>query len=201
MTTIPMLDMSLLRSAIQEEYAEVASCPVKGFHFHVGQPLAARLGYPSERVDALPDLVVESFAGVGNPFSWGDLKPGETAVDLGSGAGLDAILAAGMVGPSGRVIGVDMTPAMLTKARRNAELVGRENVEFRDGYLEALPIADGVADVVISNGVINLCPDKAAALAEAFRVLKPGGRLQVADIVVASTVPEDAKADIALWTG
>jgi SAM-dependent methyltransferase len=201
MTTIPMLDLSLLRSAIQEEYAEVASCPVKGFHFHVGRPLAARLGYPVAWVDALPDQVVESFAGVGDPFSWGDLSPGETAVDLGSGAGLDAILAAGMVGPSGRVIGVDMTPAMLTKARRNAEFAGRENVEFREGYLEALPVDDAAADVVISNGVINLCPDKAAVLAEAFRVLKPGGRLQVSDIVVARAVPEDAKADIALWTG
>ena len=201
MTTIPMLDLSLLRSAIQEEYAEVASCPVKGFHFHVGRPLAARLGYPAAWVDALPDQVVESFAGVGNPFSWGALAPGKTAVDLGAGAGLDAILAAGMVGPSGRVIGVDMTPAMLTKARRNAELAGRDNAEFREGYLEALPVGDGVADVVISNGVINLCPDKAAVLAEAFRVLKPGGRLQISDIVVARAVPEDAKADIALWTG
>jgi SAM-dependent methyltransferase len=195
------MDLSLLRSAIQDEYAEVASCPVKGFHFHVGRPLAARLGYPVERVDALPDPVVESFAGVGNPFSWGELAPGEMAVDLGSGAGLDAILAAQMVGTTGRVIGVDMTPAMLAKARANAALVGLANVEFREGYLEALPVADGAADVVISNGVVNLCPDKAAVLAEAHRVLKPGGRLQLADIVVSRAVPEDARADIALWTG
>ena len=201
MATIPTLDLSLLRSAIQEEYAEVAACPVKGFHFHVGRPLAARLGYPPKRVDPLPDPVVESFAGVGNPFSWGDLAPGETVVDLGSGAGLDAILAAQMVGPAGRVVGVDMTPAMLAKAQENAGLVGLDNVAFREGYLEALPIADGVADVIISNGVFNLCPDKPAVLAEAFRVLKPGGRLQIADIVVARAVPEDAKADIALWTG
>ena len=201
MTTIAPLDLSLLRSAIQEEYDEVASCPTKGFHFHVGRPLAARLGYPAERVDALPASVVESFAGVGNPFSWGDLAPGETAVDLGSGAGFDAILAARMVGPAGNVIGVDMTPAMVTKARANAALVGLDNVEFREGYLESLPIADGVADVVISNGVVNLCPDKVAVLAEACRVLKPGGRLQIADIVVSRAVPEDAKADIALWTG
>ena len=201
MTTIPVLDLNLLRSAIQEEYAEVAACPVKGFHFHVGRPLAARLGYPADRVDPLPDPVVESFAGVGNPFSWGDLAPGETVVDLGSGAGFDALLAAQMVGPAGRVIGVDMTPAMVTKARRNAELLGLADVEFREGYLEELPVADGVADVVISNGVINLCPDKATVLAEAYRVLKPGGRLQVADIVVSRAVPEDAKADVALWTG
>lgn len=195
------LDTSLLRSAIQEEYAEVAACPLKGFHFHVGRFLAARLGYPAERVDPLPDAVVESFAGVGNPFSWGDLRPGGTVVDLGSGAGLDSVLAAQMVGPRGRVIGVDMTPAMLTKARRNAEQLGLAHLEFREGYLEALPMGDGSTDAVISNGVINLCPDKPAALAEAFRVLKPGGRLQIADIVVGRAVPEDAKADIALWTG
>ena len=201
MTTISALDLSLLRSAIRDEYAEVASCPVKGFHFHVGRPLAARLGYPGDWVDSLPDPVVESFAGVGNPFSWGEPAPGETVVDLGSGAGLDAILAARMVGPTGRVIGVDMTPAMLAKARAGAALVGLANVEFRQGYLEALPVPDGTADMVISNGVVNLCPDKTAVLAEAYRVLKPGGRLQIADIVVSRAVPEDAKADIALWTG
>jgi arsenite methyltransferase len=170
-----LLDLDLLRSAIQEEYAEVAACPWKGFHFHTGRFLAARLGYPAERVDALPDAAVESFAGVGNPFAWGDLNPGETVVDLGSGAGFDALLAARMVGPGGRVIGVDMTPAMLAKAQRNATLLGLTNVEFRQGFLEALPLADATADVVISNGVINLCPDKATVLAEAFRVLKPGG--------------------------
>ena len=128
-------------------------------------------------------------------------QPGETVVDLGCGAGFDTILAAQMVGSEGRVIGVDMTPAMLNKARRNAELLGLGNVDLREGYLEELPVADATADVVISNGVINLCPDKAAVLAEAFRVLKPGGRLQIADIVVAKAVPEDAKQDIALWTG
>jgi arsenite methyltransferase len=196
-----LIDTDQLRSAIQEEYAEVAACPMKGFHFHTGRFLAARLGYPAARVDPLPDSVVESFAGVGNPFSWGDLNLGETAVDLGSGAGFDALLAAQMVGPNGRVIGVDMTPAMLEKARHNAELLGLANVEFREGYLEALPIDDASADVVISNGVVNLCPDKAPALAEAFRVLKPGGQMQISDIVVAIPVPEDAKTDIALWTG
>jgi len=195
------LDIDLLRSAIQEEYAEVAACPLKGFHFHTGRFLADRLGYPAERVDPLPDAVVGSFAGVGNPFSWGDLAPGERVLDLGSGAGFDAVLAAQMVGPTGRVIGVDMTPAMLDKARRNAELVGLGNAEFREGFLEALPVEDSVADVVISNGVINLCPDKASVLAEAFRVLKPGGRLQIADIVVNKAVPDGAKQDIALWTG
>lgn len=196
-----ILATDLLRSAIQDEYAEVAACPFKGFHFRTGRPLAQRLGYPPARVDALPDAAVESFAGVGNPFSWGDLAPGETVVDLGSGAGFDALLAASMVGPTGQVIGIDMTPAMLAKARRNAELLGLANVEFCEGYLEALPLSDEMADVVISNGVVNLCPDKTTALAEAFRILRPGGRVQMADIVVARAVPEDAKQDIALWTG
>jgi arsenite methyltransferase len=201
MTTTVLLDVDVLRTAIQEEYAEVAACPMKGFHFHTGRFLADRLGYPADRVDALPDPVVESFAGVGNPFSSGALQPGETIVDLGCGAGFDTILAAQMVGREGRVIGVDMTPAMLNKARHNAELLGLGNVNLREGYLEELPVADRTADVVISNGVINLCPDKATVLAEAFRVLKPGGRLQIADIIVAKSVPDGAKQDIALWTG
>jgi arsenite methyltransferase len=201
MTTTVVLDVDVLRTAIQEEYAEVAACPLKGFHFHTGRFLANRLGYPSDHVDALPDPVVESFAGVGNPFSWGELEPGETVVDLGCGAGFDTILAAQMVGVEGRVIGIDMTPAMLQKAGRNAELLGLGNVDFREGYLEELPVADATADVVISNGVVNLCPDKGTVLAEAFRVLKPGGRLQIADIIVAKAVPEGAKQDIALWTG
>jgi len=201
MTTPVLIDVDVLRTAIQEEYAEVAACPMKGFHFHTGRFLADRLGYPSDRVDALPDPVVESFAGVGNPFSWGELAPGETVVDLGSGAGFDTMLAAQMVGAEGRVIGIDMTPAMLNKARRNAGFLGLAHVDLREGYLEELPVADATADVVISNGVINLCPDKASVLAEGFRVLKPGGRLQIADIVVAKAVPEDGKADISLWTG
>jgi arsenite methyltransferase len=195
------LDIGLLRTAIQEEYGDVAACPLKGFHFHTGRFLARRLGYPAARVDPLPDAVVESFAGVGNPFSWGELHAGETVVDLGSGAGFDALLAATMVGATGSVIGVDMTPAMLAKARANADRLGLTNVEFREGYLEELPLPDASADVVISNGVINLCPDKATVLAEAYRVLEPGGRLQMADIVVTRAVPDDAKEDVALWTG
>ena len=201
MTTPLLLDVDVLRSAIQKEYAEVAACPLKGFHFHTGRLLADRLGYRSDRVDQLPEPAVESFAGVGNPFSWDDLKPGEAVVDLGSGAGFDTVLAAQMVGSTGRVIGVDMTPSMLAKARQIADLLGLSNVELREGYLEELPVADATADVVISNGVINLCPDKATVLAEAFRVLKPGGRLQIADIIVGKAVPDSAKQDIALWTG
>jgi len=195
------LDIDQLRSAIQNEYAEVASCPWKGFHFHTGRFLADRLGYPADRVAALPDPVVESFAGVGNPFSWGDLAPGERVIDLGAGAGFDALLAAHMVGASGSVVGIDMTPAMLEKARANARLLGLSNIELREGLLEALPVADSSADVVISNGVINLCPDKATVLAEAYRVLEPGGRMQISDIIVGKAVPDGAKQDIALWTG
>jgi SAM-dependent methyltransferase len=201
MSTTVLLDLDQLRWAIQDEYAEVAACPLKGFHFHTGRFLAARLGYPADRVDALPDSVVESFAGVGNPFAWGEPAPGETVLDLGSGAGFDALQAARMVGLTGQVIGVDMTPAMLDKARDNAALLGLANAEFREGFLEALPVAGATVDLIISNGVVNLCPDKATVLAEAHRVLKPGGRMQLSDIVVASTVPEDAKADISLWTG
>jgi arsenite methyltransferase len=195
------LDLGLLRSAIQDEYTEVAASPHKGFHFHTGRFLADRLGYPADRAAALPDGVVESFAGVGNPFTWGNLASGERVLDLGSGAGFDALQAAMMVGPQGHVIGVDMTPAMLAKAQANAEQLGLTNIEFREGYLEALSVEDASIDVVISNGVINLCPDKTTVLAEAFRVLTPGGRLQIADIIVATPVPEDAKADISLWTG
>ena len=201
MTAAVTLDMALLQAAIQKEYADVATNPLQGFHFHTGRFLADRLGYPADHVDALPDPVVESFAGVGNPFSWGDLNPGETVIDFGSGAGFDSLLAARMVGPTGRVIGVDMTPAMLDKARQNADLLGLPHAEFRQGYLEDLPVPDAAADVVISNGVFNLLPDKEAALAEAHRVLKPGGRLQAADIVVAKEVPQSAREDIGLWTG
>jgi arsenite methyltransferase len=195
------LNLDELRTAIQDEYAEVAACPTKGFHFHTGRPLAARLGYDPVEVDWLPEPVIESFAGVGNPFALGRLAPGETVVEIGSGAGLDAILAARQIGPTGRVVGIDMTPAMLAKARRNARLVEATNVEFREGLAEAVPLADAFADVVISNGVINLCPDKEAVYREIFRILRPGGRIQIADIVVKEAVPDDAKDDISLWTG
>lgn len=195
------VDREVLRTSIQQEYEEVAACPAKGFHFHVGRFLAARLGYPEDEVNALPDAAVESFAGVGNPFALGRLQPGETVLDLGSGAGFDAILAALQAGERGTVIGVDMTPAMVSKARANAEQLGIQNVEIREGYLEELPVESESIDVVISNGVINLCPDKDAVFAEVFRVLKPGARLQIADIVVQREVPDSAKQDIDLWTG
>ena len=194
------VDVDRLRAEIRLKYREVATTPERGFHFHTGRPLAAMLDYPLDVVDALPAGVVESFAGVNNPFSMGDLRPGETVLDVGSGAGFDAILAARMVGPTGRVIGVDMTPEMRAKAAANARLVGLTNVEFREGLAEALPVDDASVDVVISNGVLNLCPDKLAAYRELFRVLKPGGRLQIADVVVQKAVPSTAVVDIDLWT-
>ena len=193
------LNVQKLRSAIQAEYAEVATTPDKGFHFHTGRPLARMLGYEEAETDLLPDAVVESFAGVGNPFVLGQLRPGETVVEVGSGAGFDAILAARQVGPSGRVVGIDMTPAMLEKARANAARLGLGNVEFRHGYAEELPIDDETAGVVISNGVINLSVYKEAVFREIARVLKPGGRIQVADIVVQRAVPNAAKENIDLW--
>jgi arsenite methyltransferase len=195
------LDLQQLRQAIQMEYHEVASKPDKGFHFIVGRPLAEKLGYDMSEVDQLPESVVESFAGVGNPFALGKLKHGEVVADLGSGAGFDSVLAMRQVGRTGRVIGVDMTPSMLEKARNNAEKTGHNQIEFREGYLEDLPIADNSVDVVISNGVFNLTPHKEKAFAEAHRILKPGGRMQVADILVQKEVPESARNEVDLWTG
>jgi arsenite methyltransferase len=197
----PALDVNVLRQAIQEEYDEVASHPQKGFHFHTGRPLARMLEYLDEWLEGIPESCIESFAGTGNPFSLGALRPGERVMDVGCGAGIDSLIAAKKIAPDGRVIGVDMTPSMLEKARRAAEEAGLKSVEFREGYAEALPVEDGWADVVISNGVLNLMPDKAAALQEMSRVLKPGGRLQIGDIQVQKAVPESAKRKIDLWTG
>jgi arsenite methyltransferase len=197
----PALDLNVLRQAIQEEYNEVASHPHKGFHFHTGRPLARMLEYRDEWLEGIPESCIESFAGTGNPFSLSELSSGERIVDVGCGAGIDSLIAAKKVGPNGRVIGVDMTSSMLKKSRRAAEEAELKNVQFREGYAEALPVDDGWADVVISNGVLNLMPDKAAALEEINRVLKPGGRLQIGDILVQKAVPESAKRKIDLWTG
>jgi arsenite methyltransferase len=201
LSTEPSLDLGHLRQAIQEEYTAVARDPGRGYHFHTGRPLASLLGYDDDWLEGLPEGSIASFAGTGNPFRSGHLKPGERVVDVGSGAGIDSLIAAQMVGPSGKVIGVDMTPAMLEMARKSASLAGAGHVEFREGLAESLPIADGWADVVISNGVLNLLPDKLAALREMARVLKPTGRLQIGDILVQQAVPEDAKQQIDLWTG
>jgi len=195
------LNVEELRTSIREEYSAVANEPQRGFHFHTGHKLASILGYQDKWLQALPAGAVESMAGTGNPFSLGELKPGENVVDCGSGAGADSLIAAQMVGPNGQVIGVDMTPEMLSKARRNALESGMTNVEFREGFLESLPVPDAWADVIISNGVLNLVLDKEAALLEMFRVLKPGGRIQIADIALQKPVPEGSKSDVTLWTG
>ena len=197
----PAVDLEALRASIRAEYAAVASEPDRGFHFHTGYRLAAILGYPQEWIESLPRGAVVSMAGTGNPFALGDIRPGERVVDCGSGAGTDALIAARLVAPTGGVIGVDMTPEMLATARVNADEAGISNVEFREGLLEALPVETGWADVVISNGVLNLVPDKAAALAEMHRVLRPGGRLQVADIVLERSVSATSRQDVSLWTG
>jgi SAM-dependent methyltransferase len=195
------LDVEVLREAIQEEYAEVAANPQKGFHFHTGRHLARMLEYADEWLEDIPESSIESFAGTGNPFSLGEFPPGERVVDVGCGAGIDSLIAAKKVGSEGRVIGMDMTPSMLEKARRAADEMELANVEFREGYAEALPVEDGWADVVISNGVLNLMPDKSAALEEMSRVLRPGSRLQIGDILVQRAVPDSTKRKIDLWTG
>ena len=197
----PKLDIDTLRQAIRKEYAEVANSPQQGFHFHTGRPLAKLLGYTDAWIDALPESTVASLAGTGNPFSLGALLPGERVVDVGSGAGFDSLIAARLVGPTGAVIGVDMTPEMLQKARAAAAAMGYQHVEFRDGYAETLPVLDAWADVVLSNGVVNLCPDKLAVFREMYRVLKPGGRLQIGDILVQQAIPDAAREQVDLWTG
>ena len=196
-----LVDAEVLRAQVRDKYREVALEPGAQHHFHTGRPLAARLGYDPAVVDPLPDRAVESFAGVGNPFSLRAIERGERVVDVGSGAGFDSLVAGHYVGADGRVVGVDMTVEMLEKARATAISLDRANVEFREGLAEALPVDDGWADVVISNGVINLCTDKRAVFAEVFRVLRPGGVLQFADIANGRPVPPDALRQIDLWTG
>src|ERR1700693_3236850 len=195
------LDVDGLRRAIQEEYALVAAEPERDFHFHTGRRLAAIVGYDEKWLDSVPEATIASFAGTGNPFSLGAMMPGEHVVDVGCGAGIDSIIAARMVGPSGSVIGLDMTPAMVEKARAGAKEAELPNLDFRQGLAESLPVAGSWAGVVIPNGVVNLFPDKLAGLREMARVLKPGGRLQIGDILVQKAVPEKGKQDINLWKG
>jgi SAM-dependent methyltransferase len=194
------VDAEALRDEVRKKYREVAADPDGTYHFHTGRPLAARLGYELAVVDALPDAAVESFAGVANPLSLRPLTEGERVVDVGSGAGFDCFVAAHHVGSSGHVVGVDMTEEMLSKARRTAASIGFEHVEFREGLAEDLPIETGWADVVISNGVINLCADKRVVFREIHRVLRPGGHLEFADIANGRPVPEAAIQNIDLWT-
>lgn len=195
------LDVAALRHEIQAEYALVATEPARGFHFHTGRPLAHLLGYDEQWLAGIPEGAIASLAGTGNPFAVDPISPGEHVVDVGCGAGMDSLIAARMVGADGAVIGVDMTPAMLDKARASASAMGAANVTFREGFAEALPLPDAWADVVISNGVLNLFPDKTGGMREMARVLKPGGRLQIGDILVTKAVPQSAKRDIDLWKG
>jgi SAM-dependent methyltransferase len=195
------VDVEQLRDQVREKYREVAVAPNATYHFHTGRAAAARCGYDAAIVDALPDRAVESFAGVANPFALRTLDTGERVVDAGSGAGFDSFVAAHQVGPSGAVVGIDMTAEMLKKARETADALGATNVEFREGLLESMPVDDGWADVVISNGVFNLCPDKRAVFGEVLRVLRPGGHLQFADIANGRPVPPEALRDVDLWTG
>ncbi|MBT3626804.1 MAG: methyltransferase domain-containing protein [Rhodospirillaceae bacterium] len=194
------VDAAALREDVKDKYRAVAVDPGGTFHFHTGRPLAKRLGYDDAVVDPLPDAAVESFAGVGNPFELRTLEAGEKVVDIGSGAGFDCFVAAAQVGPSGQVVGIDMTEEMLAKSRATAKSMGADNVEFREGLIEDMPVEDGWADVVISNGVINLCTDKQHVFGEIMRVMRPGGTLQFADIANGKEVPASAIADINLWT-
>jgi arsenite methyltransferase len=194
-------DRNELRREIRKEYREVAEHPDRGFHFHTGRALARIVEYRDEWLEGIPESVVASFAGTGNPFSIKTLAPGERVVDLGCGAGIDSFIAARQVGPEGAVVGIDMTPEMLERARAALAVTGIEQLEFKEGYLEEIPVEDGWADVVISNGVVNLSPDKREVFGEIHRVLKPGGRIQIADILVSRPVSDAAKQKIDLWTG
>ena len=189
-----------IRVKVRERFARVATVPSQEKKFPVGPESAKRLGYDPEEIDRLPLSVTESFAGVGNPTALGEILPGQTVLDLGSGTGLDSILAAMRVGPSGKVIGVDLTEKMVEKARGNAGALGLENVEFFHGVIEDLPVADGLADVAISNGVFNLCPDKPKALAETYRALRPEGRLLMADILLEGHVTAEEVARLGAWS-
>ena len=190
-----------LREEVRKEYAEVAVDPHKGYHFHTGRAAADRIGYDPTIYEGVPEENIASFAGTGNPFILGPINAGEIVVDVGSGSGFDSLIASKMVGPEGRVIGIDMTEEMLNKARAGAEAMGTAQAEFREGFTESLPLPDGFADVVISNGVLNLTPDKVRTLTEWARVLKPGGRLYIGDILVGKAVPPEALEDISLWIG
>jgi arsenite methyltransferase len=202
MTATPIpIDVDVLRDEIRKTYTDVSTDQTKEFVFPTGRAWAEELGYPQPELSRVPDATVESFAGVANPFSLGRIAAGEIVLDLGCGAGTDLLIAAQMSGPGGRAIGVDMTPAMLDRARAGAAAMGLADVELHHSLIESLPLEDASVDVVISNGVIDLVPDKDAVLAEIDRVLRPGGRLQIADVVIQEEVSEDARERIDLWTG
>ena len=195
------IDVGVLRDEIRKTYTDVSTDAEQDFIFPTGRAWAEELGYPQPELSRVPDATVERFAGVANHWTLGRIEPGSVVLDLGCGAGTDLLIAAEMTGPDGRVIGVDMTPAMLERARTSAQQMGLANVELHESLIETLPLEDGSVDVVISNGVIDLVPDKVAVFDELDRVLRPGGRLQVADVIIHAEVSEDARARIDLWTG
>jgi arsenite methyltransferase len=193
------IDTEELRDRIIEMYREVAESPDGDFHFELGRPVAERLGYPAAWLDAVPPDALASFAGVGHMLDLAAIVPGDVVLDLGSGSGTDAFVAAYLTGASGRVIGVDMTDAQLAKARRLRDAVGLEHVEFVEGLIEDPPVEPGSVDVVISNGVVNLAPDKDAVFRATARALRPGGRLAIADIVSARELIERTRRNVSLW--
>jgi len=195
------VDIVVLREEIRRTYTDVSDDQEQEFIFPTGRSWAQELGYPEPELERVPDSTVDSFAGVANHWTLGAIDPGAVVLDLGCGSGTDLLIAAQMTGPGGRAIGVDMTPAMLSRARENAREMGLENVEVQESLIESLPVDAASVDVVISNGVIDLVPDKDAVFAEIDRVLRPGGRLQVADVVIHKELSEDARARIDLWTG
>jgi arsenite methyltransferase len=197
----PPVDVDLLREEIRRTYTDVSTEPDQAFIFPTGRAWAQELGYPEPELARVPDATVESFAGVANHWLLGRIDPGSVVLDLGCGAGTDLLIAAQMTGPAGRVIGVDMTTAMLSRAQASADAMGLESVELHEALIESLPVEDALVDVVISNGVIDLLPDKDVVLDEVDRVLRPGGRLQMADVVIHHEVSEDARRRIDLWTG
>jgi arsenite methyltransferase len=195
------VDVEVLREEIQKTYTEVSVEQDKEFIFPTGRAWAEDLGYPQPQLARVPDATVESFAGVANHWTLGHIEPGAVVLDLGCGAGTDLLIAAQMAGPEGHVIGVDMTPTMLERARASADEMGLANIELHESLIESLPLADASVDVVISNGVIDLVPDNDTVLEEVDRVLRPGGRVQFADVIIHTEVSEDARKRIDLWTG
>ena len=195
------VDVDVLRSEIEKTYTEVSTEPAKDFIFPTGRAWVIDLGYPEPELSRVPEATAESFAGVANPHTLGRIEEGATVLDLGCGAGTDLLIAAQMVGPSGKAIGVDMTPSMVERARASAAEMGLQNVELHESLIESVPVSDASVNVVISNGVIDLVPNKDAVFDEIDRVLRPGGRLQIADVVIHTEVSEDARDRIDLWTG
>jgi arsenite methyltransferase len=195
------VDVDVLREEIRRTYSDVSTTPEQEFIFPTGRAWAQELGYPEPELARVPEATVESFAGVANHWTLGRIEPGSVVLDLGCGAGTDLLIAAQMTGAAGRVIGVDMTATMLERARQSATEMGLANVELHESLIEALPLDDASVDVVISNGVIDLVPDKDAVFDEIGRVLRPGGRLQLADVIIHREVSEDARSRIDLWTG